>query len=128
MNSTNKFILQLQRALKAIPIQEIPHGKTSPEKTPTRIEIIEIEDDKSHGDSNNNDSNKKIQEDTISLNGDEKPSAESEKLQCENVTEKVSVKNMVPPVNSVQFMSQWKYMKGRVAARSDYLSVSTFYF
>lgn len=91
---------------------------------------MEIDDDKSHGDTNNNDSNRileKMQEDIFNINGDEKLSPESEKLQCENVTEKVSA-NMVPPVNSVQFMSEWKYLKGRVGARSDYLSVSSFLF
>ncbi|XP_026320893.1 RNA polymerase II-associated protein 3-like isoform X2 [Hyposmocoma kahamanoa] len=118
--------LRSKRALKAIPIQEIPLGKTSPENPPNRISIMEIEDDKSHGDSDNHDSNKileKMQEDIFNVNGGEKLSPESEKLLCENVTEKVSVANMVPPVNSVQFMSEWKYLKGRLEARSDYLSI-----
>lgn len=36
--------------------------------------------------------------------------------------------NLVPPMNSVQFMSDWKYLKGNDNARSDYLSVSGFFF
>ena len=35
--------------------------------------------------------------------------------------------NLVPPMNSVQFMSDWKYLKGNDHARSDYLSVSIHY-
>ncbi|XP_059057915.1 RNA polymerase II-associated protein 3-like [Achroia grisella] len=112
--------------LKSIPIQEIPLGKTFPEKPPTRMKIIDIEDNLSNGDTNNNDSNilddaklEKIDKGK----GDASP--ESVKLITDvKVNEKQSrVQNMVPPVNSVQFMAEWKYLKGNDGARSDYLSI-----
>ncbi|XP_073954115.1 RNA polymerase II-associated protein 3-like isoform X1 [Choristoneura fumiferana] len=126
--------LRSKRALKTVPILEIPLGKTEPEKPPTRLKIIEIEDDLSKGDTNNNDSNKSAKPNIMDSSGDMKStdakdvvvtSPESEKLVKDVIgSEKdVSLENMVPPVNSVQFMAEWKYMKGNERARSDYLSI-----
>lgn len=95
-------------------IKEIPLGKTSPEKPPTRLKIEEI-------DSNQEENHK---DDVVKT----KASPESVKLITEVLdTEKESrVANLTAPVNNVQFMNEWKYLKGNDAARSDYLSVSTF--
>ncbi|KAI8420440.1 hypothetical protein MSG28_008930 [Choristoneura fumiferana] len=111
--------LRSKRALKTVPILEIPLGKTEPEKPPTRLKIIEIEDDLSKGDTNNNDSNKSAKPNIMDSSGDMKStdakdvvvtSPESEKLVKDVIgSEKdVSLENMVPPVNSVQFMAEWK--------------------
>lgn len=51
-------------------------------------------------------------------------SPESVKLNSDTIVTEKNIKNLVPPVNSVQFMSEWKYLKGKGDARSDYLSVS----
>ncbi|CAG5014990.1 unnamed protein product [Parnassius apollo] len=125
--------LRSKRALKSIPIQEIPLGKSSPEKPLTGMKIIEIEDSLCQGDTNNNDSNKiknRLEETNRGIKvkgeGDTKlTSPESLKLITDSVvTEKeICVHNLVPPVNSVQFMSEWKNLKGQGAARSKYLSI-----
>ncbi|XP_053614777.1 RNA polymerase II-associated protein 3-like isoform X2 [Plodia interpunctella] len=117
--------LRSKRPLKSVKIQEIPLGKTTPEtpftpdKPSTRMNIIEIEDSQAQGDSNNNDSNKT---DEALQNGDKgkgDPSAESD-----GATETgLSRRDAAPPANSVQFMSQWKYLKDYAEARSDYLSI-----
>ncbi|KAH9631898.1 hypothetical protein HF086_014370 [Spodoptera exigua] len=89
------------RPLKSIPIQEVLLGEKTPEKPPTRLKIVDIEDNLSQGDSNNNDSNKKDSHGKIDACGEgEKKiaSPESVKLVSEAiVTEKI--KNFVPPVN-----------------------------
>ncbi|KAL0820700.1 hypothetical protein ABMA28_006531 [Loxostege sticticalis] len=124
--------LRSKRPLKHIPIQEIQLGKTSPEKPPTRLKIIELEDDLAHGDSNNNES--KSEKDKESRITEEKGkgdmtekivsgSPESVKLNSDTIVTEKNIKNLVPPVNSVQFMSEWKYLKGKGDARSDYLSI-----
>ncbi|XP_046970049.1 RNA polymerase II-associated protein 3 isoform X1 [Vanessa cardui] len=113
--------LRSKRALKHVPIHEVPLGGTAHDKPPTRMKIIEINDNMSHGDSNNNDSNKitdKIVE-TPQCDGDKKINTKI----TEHVNVNEVVQNMVPPVNSVQFMSEWKYLKGNNHARSDYLSI-----
>ncbi|XP_050551076.1 RNA polymerase II-associated protein 3 [Spodoptera frugiperda] len=114
--------LRSKRPLKSIPIQEVLLGETTPEKPPTRLKIVDIEDNMSQGDSNNNDSNKKDSHGKTDVcgEGDKKvASPESVKLVSEvMVTEKV--KNFVAPVNSVQFMSEWKYMKGQWDAMAEY--------
>ncbi|KAG7301223.1 hypothetical protein JYU34_014111 [Plutella xylostella] len=46
--------LRSKRGLKSIPIQEIQLGKSEPEKPPTRLKIIEIENSQAKGDTNNN--------------------------------------------------------------------------
>lgn len=120
--------LRSKRPLKLIPIQEILLGKTAPEKPPTRLQIVEIEDNLVHGDSNNNDSNKV--EDTPSdiiesqkCEGDKVSSPESVKLISDTILSEKDVQSLVPPVNSVQFMAKWKYLKGKDKARRDYLSI-----
>lgn len=84
-----------------------------------------------HGDTNNNDSNK-IDEtpakakDNIKEKGegDKHASPESVKLITECIVSEKDIQNLVPPVNSVQFMAEWKYLKGKDVARCHYLSVS----
>ncbi|CAH2042022.1 unnamed protein product, partial [Iphiclides podalirius] len=124
--------LRSKRALKSITIQEIPLGKSLPEKPPTRLKIIEVDDDLAQGDTNSNASNAssgKMEADRTSQvigEGDAKvTSPESLKLIAEaEATEKVNfAHDIVPPVNSVQFMAEWKYLKGRSEARSNYLSI-----
>ncbi|XP_049876623.1 RNA polymerase II-associated protein 3-like isoform X2 [Pectinophora gossypiella] len=130
--------LRSKRALKPVPIHEISLGKTSPEKPPTRLKIIEIEDNLAHGDTNNNDSIKidklteKIDtkgegdkiEDNDSLKSN-KMSPESEKIVTDILASEkdACVQNLVAPVSSVQFMATWKYLKGKGGARSDYLNI-----
>ncbi|XP_068620144.1 RNA polymerase II-associated protein 3-like isoform X2 [Battus philenor] len=122
--------LRSKRALKSIPIQEIPLGKTSPEK-PTRMKIIEIEDNMAQGDTGNNDSNildsKEEAADKSDKvgEGDSKTIPESLKLITDEVTteKQIYARDVVPPVNSVQFMAEWKYLKGHDAARGNYLSI-----
>ncbi|CAB3255811.1 unnamed protein product [Arctia plantaginis] len=122
--------LRSKRPLKPIPIQEIELGKISPEKPSTRLKIIEIEDSLAHGDTNNNDSNK-IEEtpakaiDNIEEKGegDKLASPESVKLISESIVSEKEIQNLVPPVNSVQFMAEWKYLKGKDVARCHYLSI-----
>lgn len=119
----NLIFFTLQRPLKSIPIQEIQLGKTTPEKPPTRLKIIEI-DDQTHGDSNNNDSNK-IDDTPKNMKGEgDVASPESVKLVTDGAVKEKDVKTLVPPTNSVQFMSEWKYLKGQWEARCEYLSVS----
>ncbi|XP_013194327.2 RNA polymerase II-associated protein 3 isoform X1 [Amyelois transitella] len=121
--------LRSKRMLKPVQIKEIPLGKVSAEneKASTRMKIIEIEDDKAHGDSNNNDSGKNV---GPLYNGDKGKgdgklaSPESAKLIAETIfNEKESLDKMVPPVNSVQFMTGWKCLKGHDSAKSHYLSI-----
>ncbi|XP_026739716.1 RNA polymerase II-associated protein 3-like isoform X1 [Trichoplusia ni] len=114
--------LRSKRPLKSIPIQEIQLGKTTPEKPPTRLKIIEI-DDQTHGDSNNNDSNK-IDDTPKNMKGEgDVASPESVKLVTDGAVKEKDVKTLVPPTNSVQFMSEWKYLKGQWEARCEYLSI-----
>ncbi|XP_047997290.1 RNA polymerase II-associated protein 3-like isoform X2 [Leguminivora glycinivorella] len=121
--------LRSKRALKSIPIHEIPLGKSEPEKPPTRLQIVELEDTLSHGDNNNNDD--KAKETQIVDNaGDMKPdvkkeivSPASEKLLADLPQKEVLKENMVPPTNSVQFMQEWKMLRGNDQAKSDYLSI-----
>ncbi|XP_075981308.1 RNA polymerase II-associated protein 3-like isoform X2 [Anticarsia gemmatalis] len=118
--------LRSKRPLKSIPIQEIQLGKTTPEKPPTRLKIIEIEDNLAHGDTNNNDSNKIEDSKTEPLEkgeGDKVASPESMKLISEVIVTEKDVHNLVAPVNSVQFMAEWKYLRGKDEARKDYLSI-----
>ncbi|CAK1550233.1 unnamed protein product [Leptosia nina] len=111
--------LRSKRALKHITIKEIPLGCTVP-----KPKIIEI-DNLAQGDTNNNSDTKK----DIDL------SAKGDCIQ-DNITEKVGgnlvhgvghkvppIDKMVAPVNSVQFMNEWKYLRGADEARSDYLSI-----
>ncbi|CAH0764610.1 unnamed protein product [Diatraea saccharalis] len=123
--------LRSKRSLKRVPIKEVQLGKTSPEtKNSTRMKIIEIDDDKAYGDTNNNDSNR-ISEDQDerkdikssvfnNMKGDmNQMSGESIKLECDVIsTEKLS-----PPLNSVQFMAQWNYLRGKGNAATEYLSI-----
>ncbi|XP_045777186.1 RNA polymerase II-associated protein 3-like isoform X1 [Maniola jurtina] len=125
--------LRSKRALKHVPIQEILLGRTIVEKPATRLKIIEIEDNQAHGDSNNNDSNKISQKSDIHYDHDighgdqsvghaDKSEVNNEFAKVSDLSEKV-VANMVPPVNSVQFILEWKGLRGNDAARSDYLSI-----
>ncbi|KAM3959438.1 LOW QUALITY PROTEIN: RNA polymerase II-associated protein spaghetti [Aphomia sociella] len=118
--------LRSKRPLKYIPIVEIPLGHKTPDKNiGTRMKIIEIDNCFLYGDTNNNDSNKgneAISEKSDKVVGDSSP--ESVKLITDvSVNEKDSIRDIVPPVNSVQFMAEWKYLKGKDAARSDYLNI-----
>ncbi|KAJ0174327.1 hypothetical protein K1T71_010473 [Dendrolimus kikuchii] len=122
--------LRSKRPLKTIPIQEIQLGKTEPEKPPTRLKIVEIDSDLGQGDTNNNDSSKtEKMEEKVELEGSgdkivvNPTSPESVKLVTDVLCTEKSVKNMLPPVNSVQFMSEWKNLKGHDVARSDYLNI-----
>ncbi|KPJ09503.1 RNA polymerase II-associated protein 3 [Papilio machaon] len=65
-------------------------------------------------------------------NGDSNITEESLKIKDEKVKDKVgdgttekeiSIRDLVPPVNSVQFMAEWKNLKGKISARSKYLSI-----
>ncbi|KAJ8717007.1 hypothetical protein PYW08_005406 [Mythimna loreyi] len=117
--------LRSKRPLKSIPIQEVLLGETSPEKPPTRLKIIEIEDELSQGDKNNNDSNKKdatpLDRDGIKGEGDKALSSpESVKLITDSIVTEKELKSFVPPVNSVQFMAEWKYLKGQWDAKCEY--------
>ncbi|XP_063540630.1 RNA polymerase II-associated protein 3 isoform X2 [Cydia strobilella] len=122
--------LRSKRALKSIPIHEIPLGKTEPERPATRLQIVELEDTLSHGDSNNN--SDKIKETHVIDNaGDVKAevknkeviSPASEKLLVDLTQKEVLKENMVPPTNSMQFMQEWKMLRGNDRAKSDYLSI-----
>ncbi|CAH0724176.1 unnamed protein product, partial [Brenthis ino] len=93
--------LRSKRALKHVTIQEIPLGRTLLEKQ--RMKIIEINN---YNDSNNN------------ANSDSKNNNE-----IPYETDVANNLNMVPPMNSVQFTSDWKYLKGNEGARSDYISI-----
>ncbi|KAJ2948715.1 hypothetical protein O0L34_g7972 [Tuta absoluta] len=120
--------LRSKRALKPIPILEIPLGKCNPEKPPTRLKIIEIEDEKATGDNNNNDSNKmEPVRSQIIGDGDKKvdiitPSTEKA-ISDSLVSEKLVPQNMTPPTNSVQFLQEWKNLSGNVAGKRYYLSL-----
>ncbi|XP_031765781.1 RNA polymerase II-associated protein 3-like isoform X2 [Galleria mellonella] len=117
--------LRSKRPLKSIAIQEIPLSELSPKRPATRMKIIEIENNLERGDTNNNDSNKTGDAEMVDNKGKGDSSPESVKLITDiRVNEKRDcVKNMTPPLTSVQFMAEWKYLKGNDAARSDYLSV-----
>ncbi|CAH2240817.1 jg13451 [Pararge aegeria aegeria] len=120
--------LRSKRALKHVPIQEILLGRTVVEKPATRLKIVEVDVNKAHGDSNNNDSKKLSQKSEINCDGDkdnghcDKSDGNSESATVVYHSEKV-VANMVPPLNSVQFILEWKSLRGNNAARSDYLSM-----
>uniref|UniRef100_S4PK56 RNA polymerase II-associated protein 3 n=2 Tax=Pararge aegeria TaxID=116150 RepID=S4PK56_9NEOP len=120
--------LRSKRALKHVPIQEILLGRTVVEKPATRLKIVEVDVNKAHGDSNNNDSKKLSQKSEINCDGDkdnghcDKSDGNSESATVVYHSEKV-VANMVPPLNSVQFILEWKSLRGNSAARSDYLSM-----
>ncbi|CAH0590544.1 unnamed protein product [Chrysodeixis includens] len=116
--------LRSKRPLKSIPIQEIQLGKTTPEKPPTRLKIIEIDEQtQTHGDSNNNDSNKIADAPKNTKGEGDVASPESVKLVTDGVVKEKDAKTLVPPTNSVQFMSEWKYLKGQWDARCEYLSI-----
>ncbi|XP_063894140.1 RNA polymerase II-associated protein 3 isoform X2 [Helicoverpa armigera] len=120
--------LRSKRALKSIPIQEVLLGEKTPEKPPTRLKIIEIEDNMALGDSNNNDSNKidetPAQRVDIKGGGDKViASPESMKLITDTIVTEKEKRNFVPPVNSVQFMSEWKYLKDQWDAKCQYWSL-----
>ena len=51
-------------------------------------------------------------------------SPESVKLITDAIVTEKEVKNFVPPVNSVQFMAEWKYLKGNWDAKCEYWRVS----
>ncbi|KAI5640179.1 TPR repeat domain-containing protein [Phthorimaea operculella] len=114
--------LRSKRALKPIPILEVPLGKSSPEKAPTRLKIIEIEDERATGDNNNNDSNKTERvSGAIIGDGDKKmesmiPSVE--KAGCDGL----ATEKLVPPNNSVQFLQEWKNLSGNRPGKRHYLS------
>ncbi|KPJ04115.1 RNA polymerase II-associated protein 3 [Papilio xuthus] len=56
--------------------------------------------------------------------GDSNVTPESLKLIIDEVTsEKECIRDLVPPVNSVQFMAEWKNLKGNNTARSKYMSI-----
>ncbi|OWR51798.1 TPR-repeat protein [Danaus plexippus plexippus] len=86
--------LRSKRALKHITIQEIPLGRAI---------------DKSNDTNNNKSTN-------VTL------AADIQEKMVFNVNEKHK-ESMVVPTNSVQFMSEWKYLKGNDRARGDYLSI-----
>ncbi|KAL4715001.1 hypothetical protein ACJJTC_003152 [Scirpophaga incertulas] len=129
--------LRSKRPLKSVTIQEIPIGKASPEKPPTRLTIVDYDDICGGGDSNNNDSNKhrSRSERMKEKNKDRKNSSDGDKAKSFNIaspesikliidmtmTEKDYVQKMVAPMNSVQFMAEWKKLKGRESLRSHYL-------
>ncbi|CAH4032524.1 unnamed protein product [Pieris brassicae] len=98
--------LRSKRALKHITIQEIPLGCTVP-----KVEAKTI-DNLAQGDTNNNSDETK----------DCALSAKGDNIEI-NSTEIKSMDKMVPPVNSVQFMNEWKCLKGSVEARSNYLNI-----
>lgn len=83
--------------MKHITIQEIPLGRAI---------------DKSNDTNNNKSTN-------VTL------AADIQEKMVFNVNEKHK-ESMVVPTNSVQFMSEWKYLKGNDRARGDYLSVSMY--
>lgn len=117
--------LRSKRPLKSIPIQEVLLGEKTPEKPPTRLKIIEIEDELSQGDTNNNDSNKiyetPLEREDIKGEGDKALSSpESAKLISDTIVTEKELKSFVPPVNSVQFMAEWKYLKGQWDAKCEY--------
>ncbi|XP_023944527.2 RNA polymerase II-associated protein 3 isoform X2 [Bicyclus anynana] len=117
--------LRSKRALRHVPIQEILLGRTIVDKPATRLEIVEIEDH-AHGDSNNNDSNKLKQNSGIDCDGDKNIGVIGDRFDQIDPnlvnSDKVSA-SMVAPTNSVQFILEWKSLKGNDAARSDYLSI-----
>lgn len=118
--------LRSKRQLKSIPIREIQlGGRVTPEKPPTRLKIVEI-------DSSRTQSNR-VTEGTVKPElmssemskgqGDgDIPSAEWMKLGNEISNKGGQRKYLTPPLTSVQFMAEWKYLKGRDSARSAYLS------
>ncbi|XP_037295135.1 RNA polymerase II-associated protein 3-like isoform X1 [Manduca sexta] len=108
--------LRSKRPLKPITIKEIQLGKTMIEKPPTRLKIEEIPDT-----NGSTDSNKTEPERLTNERGDFSP--ESTKLVQDAVTKEKDVKSLAPPVNSVQFMTQWKELQGNADAQSDYLSI-----
>ncbi|KOB71888.1 TPR-repeat protein [Operophtera brumata] len=92
------------RPLKPVPIQEIPLGKTSSEKHPTRLKIVEIESSNTETNEVNDNGDGDIN--TNKTNGDidtEKASPESVKLITDEIaSEKESrVANLVPPISSI---------------------------
>ncbi|CAH2089149.1 unnamed protein product [Euphydryas editha] len=119
--------LRSKRALKHVTIHEIPLGTNkTDDKPPTRMKIIEVNDNASHGDTNNNNANNKIVDTIPSCDGDKIKIGDNVKAGDNGkigTSTNYTVQNMVPPVNSVQFMSEWKYLKGNDRARSDYLSI-----
>ncbi|XP_063366656.1 RNA polymerase II-associated protein 3-like [Cydia amplana] len=115
--------LRSKRALKSVPIHEIPLGKTEPERPATRLHIVELEDTLSRGDSNNNDKAKETQVIDNAGDNQEITSPASEKLLADLTQKEVLKENMVPPTNSVQFMQEWKMLTGNDRAKSDYLSI-----
>ncbi|CAG4980679.1 unnamed protein product [Colias eurytheme] len=94
--------LRSKRALKHIPIQEIPLGCSKP-KAVSKIDL----DSLAQGDTNNN-SDTKL---------DILPKEDGD------IIHNITVDKMIVPVNSVQFMNEWKYLKGSPEARGDYLSI-----
>ncbi|XP_072942365.1 RNA polymerase II-associated protein 3 isoform X2 [Epargyreus clarus] len=153
--------LRSKRALKTIPIKEIPLGNATneQEKPPMRMKIVEINDNQAQGDTNNNDekTDKVIRDRNVerNMNGQRTVFATAERVQknvnaflrCMNkdnlngeaktnenkeLNENVKVETqpmkiqesiMVPPANSVQFMTVWRSLKGNDTARSEYLSL-----
>ncbi|XP_038211213.1 RNA polymerase II-associated protein 3-like isoform X2 [Zerene cesonia] len=94
--------LRSKRALKHITIQEIPFGCNKP-KSVTKIDL----DSLAQGDSNNN---------SDSAKPNLSPKGDGDKID-------IPVEKMIAPVNSVQFMNEWKYLKNSPEARSHYLSI-----
>ncbi|XP_011551695.3 RNA polymerase II-associated protein 3 isoform X2 [Plutella xylostella] len=129
--------LRSKRGLKPIPIQEIQLGKSEPEKPPTRLKIIEIEDSQAKGDTNNNksDTNKidtiinsiEIKKEDVKVESKKMNglSPESEKLNIDCLVNEKNdvVRKLVPPVNSVQFMTEWKNLKNTKNGRIEYLNL-----
>lgn len=111
--------LRSKRALKHITIHEIQLGASKrDEKPPTHVKTANTNDN-AHGDTNNNNANDNIVEATPKDGDRVKDSNAGDNIKIANANN--TVQNMVAPVNSVQFMSQWKFLKGNDEARSDYL-------
>ncbi|XP_041984857.1 RNA polymerase II-associated protein 3-like isoform X2 [Aricia agestis] len=94
--------LRSKRALKNVPIQEIPLGRIDKNTTETDKTVEEV--------------NSKLTE----LCKPDPP--ESNKLLSDVLTTE-KVENLTAPHNSVQFTSEWKYLKNKIGARGDYLSI-----
>ncbi|XP_050674621.1 RNA polymerase II-associated protein 3-like isoform X2 [Leptidea sinapis] len=100
--------LRSKRALKHITIQEIPLGCTTPQ--------VSVQSDSlAHGDTNNTSN-------TVAKVTQPTEQGDTYKL-CDVIMKDLSISKMEPPMNSVQFMHEWKYMKGYPEGRSDYLSI-----
>ncbi|GBP51153.1 RNA polymerase II-associated protein 3 [Eumeta japonica] len=139
--------LRSKKALKPIQIKEIPLGQVEPTKPPTRMKIVtcdrgtEKTDESIIIDDNGKFGNKGDFEYDASLKLNGANSPESQKLEKDLITkENNDIKDLAkngigdvlkqtdaidfsPPMSSIQFMIEWKNMKGKPEARSDYLQL-----